>query len=58
MPIDSRTKYYHQNDSPYAKHYSEVDALKAELDKRRPLTQWEIQCLLEEFLINIPTTPT
>lgn len=50
-PIDGRTTRYQQNDSPYAELFAEVDALKAELDKRRPLTQGELQRLREEFLI-------
>ena len=50
-PIDGRTTRYQRNDSPYAKLFAEVDALKAELDKRRPLTQGELQRLREEFLI-------
>jgi len=31
--IDVHTARYQQNDSPYAKLFAEVDALKAELDK-------------------------
>lgn len=50
-PIDGRTTRYQRNDSPYAELFSEVDALKAELDKRRPLTQGELQRLRDEFLI-------
>ena len=50
-PIDGRTTRYQRNDSPYAERFSEVDALKAELDKRRPLTQGELQRLRDEFLI-------
>ena len=50
-PIDGRTTRYQRNDSPYAELFAEVDALKAELDKRRPLTQGELQRLREEFLI-------
>ncbi len=50
-PIDGRTTRYQRNDSPYAELFVEVDALKAELDKRRPLTQGELQRLREEFLI-------
>lgn len=50
-PIDGRTTRYQQNDSPYEELFAEVDALKAELDKRRPLTQGELQRLRDEFLI-------
>jgi len=50
-PIDGRTTRYQRNDSPYAELFNEVDALKAELDKRRPLTQGELQRLRDEFLI-------
>ena len=50
-PIDGRTTRYQRNDSPYVELFAEVDALKAELDKRRPLTQGELQRIREEFLI-------
>ena len=50
-PIDGRTTRYQRNDSPYAELFAEVDALKAELDKRRPLTQGELQRLRDEFLV-------
>ncbi len=50
-PVDGRTTRYQRNDSPYAELFAEVDALKAELDKRRPLTQGELQRLRDEFLI-------
>lgn len=50
-PIDGRTTRYQRNDSSYAELFAEIDALKAELDKRRPLSQGELQRLREEFLI-------
>ena len=50
-PIDGRTTRYQRNDSPYVELFAEVDALKAELAKRRPLTQGELQRLRDEFLI-------
>ena len=50
-PFDGRTTRYQRNDSPYVELFAEVDMLKAELDKRRPLTQGELQRLREEFLI-------
>ena len=50
-PVDGRTTRYQRNNSPYAELFAEVDAMKAELDKRRPLTQGELQRLQEEFLV-------
>jgi len=50
-PIDGRTTRYQRNDSPYAELFAQIDILKAEVDKRRPLTQGELQRLREEFLI-------
>ena len=50
-PIDGRTTRYQRNDSPYGALFAEVDALKAELDRCRPLTQGELQRLRDEFLI-------
>ena len=50
-PIDGRTTRYQRSDSPYGALFAEVDALKAELDKRRPLTQGELQRLRDEFLV-------
>lgn len=50
-PVDGRTIRYQRNDSPYGALFAEVDTLKAELDRRRPLTQGELQRLRDEFLI-------
>lgn len=50
-PADGRTTRYQRNDSPHAELLAEVDALKTELDKRRPLTQGELQRLRDEFLV-------
>lgn len=50
-PLDGRSTRYHRNDSPYAEQFTRIDALKAELDGRRPLTQGELERLREEFLI-------
>ena len=50
-PVDGRTTHYQRNDSPYRALFAEVDALKAGLDKYRPLTQGELQRLRGEFLI-------
>ena len=55
-PIDGRTTRYQRNDSPYVELFAEVDMLKAELDKRRPLTHGELQRLREEFLIEYTYT--
>ena len=51
-PIDGRSVRYQRKDSIYAKTFAEIDALKAELEKRRPLTQGELQRLRDEFLID------
>lgn len=48
---DGRTNRYQRNDSPYRSLFAEVDALKAELDKHKPLPQGELQQLRDEFLI-------
>lgn len=50
-PADGRTTRYQRNDSPYEGLLAEVDSMKAELDKRRPLTQGELQRLRDEFLV-------
>ena len=50
-PVDGRATRYHRKDSPYAERFAEIDALKAELDKRRPLTKGELKRLQEEFLV-------
>lgn len=50
-PVDGRTTRYHRNDSAYAAWFAEVDALKQELDRRRPLTQGELKRLRDEFLV-------
>ena len=36
--VDGRTTRYHRNNRPYLKLLTEVDTLKAERDKRNPLT--------------------
>lgn len=38
-------------ESEYGDLFSRIDALKVELDKRRPLTQGELQRLRDEFLV-------
>lgn len=50
-PVDGRTLRYQRNNSPCAELLAEVDALKAELDQHRPLTQGELQRLRDEFLV-------
>jgi len=50
-PDDGRRTRYKRNNSPYDTLFAEVDALKKELDNRRPLTQGELQRLREEFLV-------
>lgn len=50
-PVDGRALRYQRNDSPYAQQLVEIDALKQELDRRRPLTQGELQRLRDEFLV-------
>lgn len=50
-PVDGRSTRSHKNDSPHAEQFTKIDALKAELDSRRPLTQGELERLREEFLV-------
>ena len=50
-PVDGRSVRYQRNNSPTDLRFAEIDALKAELDRRRPLTQGELERLREEFLI-------
>jgi len=50
-PVDGRTLRGMNIESEYAGLFSHIDALKAELDKRRPLTQGELQRLHDEFLV-------
>ena len=50
-PADGRSLRYQRQKSRYAAQLHAVDALKAELDRRRPLTPAELQRLREEFLV-------
>ena len=50
-PIDGRTLRGVEIPKEYAALFSNIDALKNELDKRRPLTQGELKRLQEEFLV-------
>ena len=50
-PVDGRTLRGVIIPQEYSALFSRIDGLKAELDKRRPLTQGELKRLQEEFLI-------
>lgn len=50
-PADGRSLRGKVIPSEYSALFARVDALKAELGKRRPLTQGELQRLQEEFLV-------
>ena len=50
-PVDGRTLRGMNIESEYGDLFSRIDALKVELDKRRPLTQGELQRLRDEFLV-------
>ena len=51
-PVDGRTLRGMNIKSEYVELFARIDALKAELDKRRPLTQGELQRLRDEFLVD------
>ena len=51
-PVDGRTLRSMDIKSEYVELFSRIDALKAELNKRRPLTQGELQRLRDEFLVD------
>ncbi|MEQ8156391.1 MAG: Fic family protein [Clostridiaceae bacterium] len=50
-PADGRKNRHMQIPAQFASIFANVDSLKNELDKRRPLTAGEVQRLREEFLI-------
>jgi excisionase family DNA binding protein len=50
-PIDRRNLRGKNIPKQYAVLFASVDAIKAELDRRRPLTQGELERLQEEFLV-------
>jgi len=50
-PADGRKNRHKQIPTQFASVFAYVDALKRELDKRRPLTAGEVQRLREEFLV-------
>lgn len=51
-PVDGRTLRGINIESEYADLFSRIDALKVELDKRRPLTKGELKRLRDEFLVD------
>lgn len=51
-PADERSLRGKQIPEQYAGLFARVDALKAELDRRRPLSQGELSRLQEEFLVS------
>lgn len=50
-PADGRNLRGKEIATEYLQLFSGIDALKAELDKRRPLTQGELRQLQEEFMV-------
>ncbi|GHV01435.1 cell division protein Fic [Campylobacterota bacterium] len=50
-PIDRRTLRGVDISERYAALFASADAMKSELDRRRPLTQGELQRLQDEFLV-------
>ncbi|MDR1028283.1 MAG: Fic family protein [Clostridiales Family XIII bacterium] len=50
-PIDGRSLRGKEIPEQYAALFSSVDAMKAELGRRRPLTQGELKRLQDEFLV-------
>lgn len=50
-PADGRRLRNKTTDGPFAEEFAKIDAMKAELDKRCPLTQGELQRLRDEFLV-------
>lgn len=51
-PLDGRSIRHRRNDGAYAEMLSEIDTLRTELDKHRPLTQGELLRLRNEFLVD------
>lgn len=51
-PIDGRTLRGMDTKPEYAELFARIDAMKAELDRRRPLTQGELARLRDEFLVD------
>lgn len=50
-PVDGRTLRGMEIPKEYAARFAQIDAMKAELDKRRPLTQGEMKRLRKEFMV-------
>ena len=50
-PIDGRTLRHKEVSEQYIALFSRIDALKEQLDQRRPLTAGELKRLQEEFLV-------
>jgi len=50
-PVDERTLRGKEIPDQYKNLFRRIDAKKAELEKRRPLTQGELEKLIEEFLL-------
>ncbi|WP_033165303.1 DNA-binding protein [Clostridium sp. KNHs205] len=50
-PVDGRKNRNKKIPEQFVSLFSRIDALKNELDNRRPLTQGEVQRLREEFLV-------
>lgn len=50
-PIDGRTLRHKEVSEQYIALFSRIDALKEQLDQRRPLTVGELKRLQEEFLV-------
>jgi Fic family protein len=51
-PVDGRTLRGKNISQEYSALFARVDALKAELNKRRPLTQGELERLRHEFIVD------
>lgn len=50
-PADGRTTRHRQISEQYAADFARIDAMLHELNRRRPLTQGELQRMRDEFLI-------
>lgn len=50
-PVDGRRMRNKRISGQFAEQFAHIDAMKAELDRRRPLTQGELQRLRDEFLV-------
>lgn len=50
-PVDGRRMRNKRISGQFAEQFAHIDAMKAELDRHRPLTQGELQRLRDEFLV-------